>query len=67
VDNPEQDAWMHAAVTQIMASYSLQVDTYAVGRSVRYSVVDRKRILRTSPFGHSRKFAKKIVINTAIE
>jgi hypothetical protein len=24
-------------------------------------------ILRTSPFGHSRKFAKKVVINTAIE
>jgi hypothetical protein len=24
-------------------------------------------ILRTSPFGHSRKFAKKVAINTAIE
>jgi hypothetical protein len=24
-------------------------------------------ILRTSPFGYSRKFAKKVVINTVIE
>jgi hypothetical protein len=26
-----------------------------------------KRILRTSSYGHSPKFAKKVVINTAIE
>ena len=34
--------------------------------STLFTQVRGKRILRTSPFGDSQKFAKKIVINTAI-
>src|SRR5215208_4547438 len=54
---------MLATVTRIWAGYAPQAHTYAVGCNVRCSVVDRKRILRTSPFGHSRKFAKKFQIS----
>jgi hypothetical protein len=47
---------MLATAPPIMATYSPRADTYAAGRLRRCSVVDRKRVLRTSPFEHSRKF-----------
>src|SRR5215211_6119621 len=37
-----------AAFDQIWSTYSPQADTYAAGRSMRYSVVPRKRILRST-------------------
>ena len=41
----------------IRGGYSPPADTYAAGRSVRYSVVDRKRIPRSSQARSFTKFA----------
>jgi len=47
---------MRIAASRIWARYSPRADTYAAACLRCCSVVDRKRILRTSPFGHSRNF-----------